>query len=259
MIRTRTHGLTLVAWALVVSLLGGCAWLSAETPDSLMKEGQQLYLDKKYDEAIVKFERVIELDSTRWLAYVYLARCYMAKGTWTLAVTDARLAYEAQPGGEDVLPTFTEALLGGGAAAIRTGQFTKAIADFSEYISLHPTDAHGYLGVGQAYVGAGRYADAVGAFARGFQNDRGGALGQELLKGLLDGGARALQQGQAKSAVALLQEYVQQNPRDAAAYVTLGKALIAAGEPADAMGALGQALRLNPGQPDATDLLRSLR
>lgn len=257
--RRRAHGLTLMAWALVVSLLGGCAWLGAETPDSLMKEGQQLYLDKKYDAAITKFERVIELDGTRWLAYVSIARCYMAKGSWTLAVTNARLAYEAQPGGEDVMPTFAEALLAGGAAAVRTGQFMKAIADFSEYIGLHPTDAHGYLGVGQAYVGAGRYADAVGAFTRGFQNDRGGALRQELLKGLLDGGARALKQGQAKSAVVLLQKYVQQNPRDAAAYVTLGKALLESGDRSDALGAFGQALQLNPGQPEATDLLRGLR
>jgi len=259
MMHGRTHGLVLVTWALVVSLVGGCAWLGLETADSVMKEGQQLYLDKKYDEAIVRFERVIELDTTRWPAYVYIARCYMAKGAWTLAVTNARLAYEAQPGGEEALPTFAEALLGGGAAAVRTGQFTKAIADFSEYVALHPTDAHGYLGVGQAYVGAGRYADAAGALARGFQNDRGGALRKELLKGLLDGGARALQQGQAKSAVALLQEYIQQDPRDAAAYVTLGKALLASGNRSDALGAFGQALTLNPGQPEATDLLRGLR
>ena len=45
----RRHGVFLIAWALMLSLVGGCAWLGAETPDSLMKDGQQLYLDKKYD------------------------------------------------------------------------------------------------------------------------------------------------------------------------------------------------------------------
>jgi tetratricopeptide (TPR) repeat protein len=249
----------LIAWTLVVALAGGCAWLGAETPDSLMKAGQQLYLDKKYDEALMKFERVIELDSTRWLAYVYIARSYMAKGSWTLAATNARLAYEAEPGGDDVLPTFTEALLGGGAAALRTGQFTKAVADFSEYTLLHGTDARGYLGLGQAYVAAGRYREAVGAFARGLQNDRGAALRQDLLKGLLDGGTRALQQGEATNAVGLLREYLQQNPRDAAAYVMLGKALLASGHRSDAMDALGKAVQINPGQLEATDLLHGLR
>ena len=256
----RARGATVVAWILLASLAGGCASLGlVETPDSLMKDGQKLSLDKKYDEAIMKFERVLELDSTRWLAYVSLARCYMAKGSFTLAVTNARLAYQAQPAGEDVVQTFTDALLAGGTAALRTGQFTKAVADFTDYITLHPNDAHGYLWIGQAYAGEGRYAEALTAFSRGFERDRSGADREALLKGLLDGGTQALQQGQAKSAVALLQEYVQQDPGNAAGYLTLGKALLAAGYRSDARGALGRALQLNPAQREATDLLGDLR
>ncbi|HWM76719.1 MAG TPA: hypothetical protein VNS56_03995, partial [Methylomirabilota bacterium] len=67
MTRGRRYAPALVTWALVVSIVGGCASLGFESPDSLMKDGQQLYADKKYDEAIAKFERVIELDKTRWL------------------------------------------------------------------------------------------------------------------------------------------------------------------------------------------------
>ena len=233
--------------------------LGFETPDSLMKEGQRLYLDKKYDEAIMKFERVLELDSTRWLAYLYIARCYMAKGTWKLAISNARLAYQAAPSGETVLATLADALLGGATASLRRGQFTEAIADFIEYIKLRPTDARGYLGAGQAYIGAGSYAEALNAFVRGFGNDANGALRQDLLKGLLDGSIQALRQGQAKNAVPLLQEYVQQDPGNAAGFLTLGKALIQAGYRSDALGALGRALQLNPSQPEATDLMRGLR
>jgi tetratricopeptide (TPR) repeat protein len=253
------HGVTAVTWLLVASLLGGCAALGFETPDSLMKEGQQLYLDKKYDEAIAKFERVLELENTRWLAYLYIARCYMAKGGWKLAISNARLAYQAAPAGENVLATFAEALLGGATSALRGGQFTDAISNFVEYIKLRPTDARGYLGAGQAYIGAGSYADALNAFVRGLQHDGNGALRQDFLKGLLDGGVQALRQGQAKNAVPLLQEYVQQDPGNAAGFLTLGKALLQAGYHSDALGALGRALQLNPGQSEATDLIRGLR
>lgn len=253
------HGVAVVAWLLVASLLAGCAALGFETPDSLMKEGQQLYLDKKYDEAIMKFERVLELDNTRWLAFVYIARCYMAKGGWKLAISNARLAYQTAPSGDNVLATLAEALLGGATASLRSGQFTEAISDFIEYIRLRPADARGYLGAGQAYIGAGSYAEALNAFVRGFANDGNGALRQDLLKGLLDGGLQALRQGQAKNAVPLLQEYVQQNPGNAAGFITLGKALIEAGYRSDALGALGRALQLNPSQPEATDLMRGLR
>lgn len=256
----RGRGMTMVAWLLITSLGAGCAArVVKETPDSLMQEGQKLYLAKQYDEAVMKLERALELDSTRWPAYVYLARCYMAKGSFTLAVTNARIAFQAEPGGEDVLQTFSESLLGGGTEALRTAHFTLAVADFTDYISLHPNDAHGFLGVAQAYAGEGRYADALAAFTRGFERDRSGALREALLKALLDSGTQALHQGQAKSAVALLQEYVNRDPGNSAGYLTLGKALLAAGYRSDARGALGRALQLNPGQREASDLLGDLR
>jgi cytochrome c-type biogenesis protein CcmH/NrfG len=256
----RERGVTVVAWLLITALAGGCAWVGAkETPDSLMKDGQTLYLEKKYDEAVMKFERVLELDSTRSLAYVYLARCYMAKGSFTLAVTNARIAYQAEPGGDDVLRTFSEALLAGGNEAVRRSRFTQAITDFTDYINLHPNEAHGFLGLAQAYAGEGRYADTLAAFTRGFERDKSGALRETLLKALLESGTQALRQGEAKSAVLLLQEYVHEDPGNATGYLTLGKALLAAGYRSDARGALGRALQLNPGQREATDLLGSLR
>ena len=182
--RGRTHGLVLVAWALVVSLLGGCAWLGVETPDSLMKEGQRLYLDKKYDEAIVKFERVIELDSTRWLAYVYIARCYMAKGSWTKAMSNARLAYQAAPAAEDVVPTLAQALWGGGMETLKSGQFREAISAFTEYLRLRPSDASAYLELGRALMQSGNLSDAVAAFGKALQLNPSQPEAADLLRGL---------------------------------------------------------------------------
>ena len=182
--RRRTHAVAIVTWALVVSLLGGCAWLGVETPDSLMKEGQQLYLDRKYDEAIVKFERVIELDSTRWLAYVYLARCYLAKGSWTKAIDNATLAYKAAPGGEDVVPTLTQALWGGGSEALKNGKFGEAISALTEYLRLRPADALGYMALGRAYMQSGDRSDALSAFLKALQINPSMPEVQELLRAL---------------------------------------------------------------------------
>jgi tetratricopeptide (TPR) repeat protein len=247
------------AWLLIASLLGGCAWLGfSETPDSLLKDGQQLYLAKKYDEAIMKLERVVELDNTRWPAYLYLARCYMAKGSWTVAISDARLAYQTDPDAEDVEQTLSTALLEGGASALHTDRFTLALTDFTEYARLHPSDPRGYLGIGQADIGAGHYTGALEAFTRGIQNDRIGTVKHDLLQGLLDGGIRALGHGQAKSAVSLLQEYVHENPTNPAAYVVLAKAWLETGSGSNARQAVDRALMLDPHQPEAITLMRSL-
>jgi tetratricopeptide (TPR) repeat protein len=173
-----------VACALLIAIVSGCAMLGFETPDSLMKEGQQLYLDKKYDEAITKFERVIELDSTRWLAYVYIARCYMAKGTWSKAISNARLAYQASPGGQDVVPTLAQALWGGGIEALNNGQFREAISALTEYLRLPPADASGYVALGKAYLQTGDRSDALNALFKALQLNPSMSGVEELMRGL---------------------------------------------------------------------------
>jgi hypothetical protein len=99
---------------------------------------------------MAKFERVLELDRTRWLAYVYIARCYIAKGGWLNAITNARNAYQAAPGGEDAVAVFAEALFGGGVAPLKKRQFS---------------DASDHLNAGKAYV-------RMGAGAWGGEPDR---------------------------------------------------------------------------------------
>jgi tetratricopeptide (TPR) repeat protein len=173
-----------VALALLLVFVSGCAMLGFETPDSLMKEGQQLYLDKRYNEAIMKFERVIELDSTRWLAYVYIARCYMAKGSWSKAVSNARVAYQVSPGGQDVVPTLTQALWGGGIEALNNGQLREAISELTEYLRLQPADASAYVALGRAYLQSGDRSDALNSLFKALQLNPSLAEVDELLRGL---------------------------------------------------------------------------
>ena len=245
---------------LVAAAAGGCAWISsADKPEALVRDGRDLYLARRYDEAIAKLERATDLDGSNWTAHLYLARCYMAKENWTLAIAEARLAHEGQPDDEEVEQALSAALLGGGSAAVHTKEFTLAIADFNEYIGLHPNDARGFLGLGEADVAAGHYANALVAYTRGIEIDRLGAVKEDLLRGLLEGGTRALQRGEAKDAVPLLKEYVRINPTNAAAYLALARALLETGNETTAREALDHALLLDPRQPDAAALRSRLR
>jgi tetratricopeptide (TPR) repeat protein len=248
-----------VAFAVVVAMLAGCAGSALfETPDSFMQEGKDLYAAKRYDEAMAKFERVLELDRTRWLAYVYIARCYIAKGGWLNAITNARNAYQAAPGGEDVVPVFAEALFGGGVDALKKGQFSDAIGHFVEYIRLKPADPQGYLNAGKAYLGTGAWGDALAAFVRGLGQAGGGAARQELIQGLLDGGTQSLSRGDARSAIGFLQEYVRYDAGNLNAYLDLGKAYWQTGERSQALGAFGRVLELSPGHGEALEFLRGI-
>jgi len=254
----RRRRFAVVSCLLVVSLLAGCAGLGFETPDSVMAEGRELFLAKRYDEAIAKFEHVLELDSSRWLAYVYIARCYIGKFSWFSAIASARKAYQLAPSGEDVIPTFAEALFGGGVDALKNARFTDAISNFVEYLRLKPTDAAGYLNVGKAYLGAGNYGEALSAFVRGLTQGGGGSVRQDLVHGLLDGGLQALTRGDARNAVGFLQEYTRHDPQNLTGYLNLGKALWQSGDRLQALNAFREALRLQPGNSEALQFLQNL-
>ncbi|HEY7678660.1 MAG TPA: tetratricopeptide repeat protein, partial [Candidatus Methylomirabilis sp.] len=257
--RQRRH-LVPVSGLVLAALLAGCAGVSGlfETPDSLMREGQELYVAKKYDEAIAKFERVIQMDPTRWMAYVYLARCYIAKSDWLSAIFNGRKAFQLAPGGEDVVPAFAEALFGGGVEALRQGKFTDAIGHFVEYIRLKPTDPQGYLNAGKAYLGTGAYGDALSSFVRGLGQGGDAAARRELIQGLLDGGTQALTKGDPRAAIGFFQESVRAAPGNLTAYLNLGKAYWQAGDRSQALGAFGRVLELSPGHGEALQFLREL-
>jgi tetratricopeptide (TPR) repeat protein len=199
---------------------------------------------------------VIELDHTRWLAYVYIARCYIGKLNWFAAITNGRKAFQMAPGGEEVVPTFAEALFGGGVDALRNARFGDAIGHFVEYIRLKPADPHGYLNVGRAYLGAGNYADALQSFLRGLGQGGDGGVRSELIQGLLDGGTQALGRGDARGAIGFLNEYVRHDSTNLSAYLNLGKAYWQSGQRFQALDAFQRVLRLQPGHGEALDFLR---
>lgn len=246
------------AWSalLLVSVaLAGCAVMSVQDEiDGLMKEGQQLYSAKKYDEAIGKFGQVVTKDPQYWLGYLWLARSFLAQGLWTDAIANGKKAYDLSPKGTDVLTVFGEALFGGGADALRNGRFAESVRYFSEYLKLEPGSTRAWLNVGKAYLGEGRFRDALKALLQGLANG-GGAERTELIRGLLDGGAQAYSSGNYRDAIELLKEYVKFDANNLSAYMNLAGSYWEAGERSSALDAFRKVLQLNPRHEEALRFL----
>ena len=249
----KTRPLTVGLVALL--LLAGCAGLIADSIDALMRQGIDLFLARKYDEAIAKFLEVVRRDPKFWNAYLYMARSYLGKGSWGDAIASGRKALELAPSSTEVVTTLAEAFLGAGVDALKRRQFAEAIGHFGEYVKLRPADVQGYLQLGRAYLGTGAYTDALRVIVQGLTQTSDAGARAELTRTLLDGGGQALASGNAKAAVILLQEYVRHDPGNFSAYLSLGKAYWQDGSIGNALGAFRRVLELNPNNAEALQFL----
>lgn len=236
---------------LVSTLLAACASLTLQGEiDSLMKQGQQLYSEKKYDEAVDKFVTVIGKDPTYWQAYLWAARAFIAKGNWKDAIANGKKAFELAPKDKDVLPVFAEALFGGGSDALKNGRFAESVNLFGEFLKLEPGNTRAWLNVGKAYLGQKDFRQALGAFAQGLAAG-GGAERQELIRELLDGGTQAFSNGKYRESIDLLKEFLKYDSKNLQAYLNIAKAYWESGDKGKALDAFKQVLQLDPRQEEA--------
>lgn len=236
--------------------LAGCQTLP-DVIDGAMKDGQALHAQKKYDQAIARFEEVLRLDPKYWRAHVEIARAQIAKGAWDAALTSARKAREMAPKGESVTAVLGEALLGAGTAALKSGKPVEATSLFLEYVELQPTNPSAYVNVARAYLGEKRFADALAALARAIGIPAQGAVQREALDMLLDGARRSLAEGDLAFAIRFLSEYLKVDPANAHAWLDLARAHLKAGDYGKAASAFGAGLK-QEGSSARGQLLREL-
>lgn len=245
------------AWLLIVALaFAGCGGVGPLGPslqeqiDALMKEGQQLYSAKNYDQSLAKFGEVVAKDAKYWQAYVWLARTHVAKGNWADAIINGKKAYELAPKGQDVLAVLGQALYGGGLDALNRGQLADSVSRFVEYLKLEPGNVSAWLNVGKAYLGQQKFREALNAFMQGLANG-GGADRAELIRGLLNGGLQAFSSRDFSSAIDMIKEYLKFDSNNLSAYLNLAKAYWESGARGDAIAAFRKVLEMDPRNAEA--------
>ena len=240
--------------------LSGCAAVEAIAPlesvASLMQEGEQLLAAQRYDEAIAKFRAVLLRDSVSPRAWLGLARCYIAKASWSDAIASARRALELSPQAGEMVQTFLQALFGGGTQALTSGNFADAIKHFSEYLKLNTGNPAAWVNAGKAYLGNRQFGDGLQSLVKALGVagvDRNDAIGT-----IFSGGMQAFNQRDYSSAINMFKSYVQQDPRNPQAYMTLAKSYWESGQKGGALEAVRDLLKISPTNGEALQMLRQL-
>jgi cytochrome c-type biogenesis protein CcmH/NrfG len=256
--QTRRQALIALAWGSAALLAAGCAGVPGLSDSAtLLQEGEQLYREKRYDEAIAKFKVVIAQDPYNWRAWLWLCRTYIVRAMWGDAIDAGRQAFKLSPQGADVLPTFLQALFGGGLQALNSSNFSQSIGHFGEYLKLDGGNGGAWLNVGKAYLGNKQYGDALKSLLQAL--GIAGVNRNEVVSTILAGGTQAFKERDYASSVNLLREYVKQDPRNLQAYLTLAKSYWESGQRGGALEAITQALKISPANGEALQYLLKLR
>lgn len=166
-----------------------------------LNNGLELYVAKKYDEAIASFKRAASLDpksSTSSNAYEYMARSYTQMGNNKSAISTYQESLRQDPNQswihlalgnllfsedrlEEAVRSYEKATnldpsatnrysLGQGYLAV--GRYEEAERQFEQAKKMTPREPQGDVGLGQAYAKQGRGDDAIRAFQQAIDVQR---------------------------------------------------------------------------------------
>ena len=111
----------------------------------LVFKGKELATQKKWDDAIVLYNKAIHENPNYGYAFISRGIAYMSQGDLDKAISNFSESI-------DVSPEFTEAYQNRGVLYEYKGQFNKALADFDKAIAADPTSYVLYFNRGMAHV-----------------------------------------------------------------------------------------------------------
>lgn len=230
-----------------------------------------------YQEAAGEYQKAIELDPTNARAVVGLASSYAKLNRVADAENVYKQALAANPNSSYVHEQFGIFYLQQaeyaqaaqmfqqttrlapesyvdysdlGAAYVYMGKYSEAIQALEESIRLHPTGG-AYANVGTAYYQARRFADAARDYQQALKYDSGDPdLWGDLAAAYQRSGQKSKAQDAFRKQLALVNQQLQVNPRDAERQSDAAGIYAALGDKTDALAHLAQSLYLGRGDKD---------
>ncbi|MGD0591626.1 MAG: tetratricopeptide repeat protein [Bacteroidota bacterium] len=236
-----------------------------------LQKGYNAHELKEYDNAILYFQKAIELDPKDAEPYAILGAVYNQKGNLVKAIQCCEKAIELNPG-------FSGAYNNLGLAYKNKGDFDKAIQLFHKAIELNPGESRTFYNLGNTYTKIGNLEKAIQSYEKAIEfNPQYSAAYVNLgisyyskYKGDLDKAIQLHQKateanpqdstayvnleisyyskykGDLNKAIQLYQKAIEVNPQDYAAYNNLGIAYYSNNNLDDAISSYEKAIEINP-------------
>jgi tetratricopeptide (TPR) repeat protein len=219
---------TLVIISASILLFTSCAGIPfLSSAHQAFENGLSLFNQGKYVEAIPYFQKATELDPDYSEAYFYLGRSFLSLGRYIEAIQPLRTAFRLSPDSfkKEITNVLLDALIGAALSEFKKSNFQNSIDYLRQALTLDP---------------------------------RSNRAQDELVTALIAFGSQLLIEGKTSEAVSAFSEAIEISPRNAEAYVGLARAFFKDGDYFKALGAVKDAVRLDPRSSDAQRLLKEL-
>ena len=204
--------------------------------------GVTLFQKGKGDEAIVHFQKALELNPDCVDAHNSLGGALLQKGKEDEAITHFQKALELNP-------DYVDAHINLGNVLLQKGSVDEAITHFQKVLQVIPDFAEAHYNLGYALLQKGSVDEAITHFQKALQLKPDYAEAHNNLGGAL------LQKGDGDEAIAHFQKALQIKPDYAEAHYNLGSALFHQGNGNEAIAHYQKALEIKPDYAEARNNL----
>ncbi|MFH1564118.1 MAG: tetratricopeptide repeat protein [Nitrospirota bacterium] len=124
--------------------------------------GNEYYNKGLYDQAILDYNKALEINPRCAEAYNNRGIAYKNKGLYDQAISDYNKAIE-------INPRYAEAYYNRGSAYYNKGLYDQAISDYNKALEINPRDAEAYNNRGIAYKNKGLYDQAISDYNKAIE------------------------------------------------------------------------------------------
>lgn len=121
---------------------------------ALLSEANQHFSDKQYQEALAKYQEILEKDPTLYLVRLNMGMTYREMGDLEAALSEFEAVLEQEP-------AHTSALVQAGEILVKQGELERAVSYFEKAIQGAPEDSVLPFNVAEIYFNTGNPAKAI--------------------------------------------------------------------------------------------------
>jgi len=191
-----------------------------------------------YDEAIVEYERALEINPNHALVYHNLGSSYGMKGMYDEAIGEYKKGIELNPNS-------TEAHNNLGAAYFNKGMYDDAIAECKKALEINPNDAEAHNNLGVAYDEKGMCDEAIAEYKKALEINPNDAEAHNNL------GVAYEEKGLYDEAIVEYEKAIEISPDHADAHYNLGSSYGMKEMHDEAIAEFKKAVEINPNDADA--------